>query len=290
MRIKGIPYLQGAAGKSSTVSKTGVAIHATANPKASAENEAVYAARRDDGIGAHVFYDADSGVMSCDTVQRVGHAGSNNGNLNAVAVELTGANAWTRQQWIDRLAWSLIGDGLAQVCRAHGIPAVWLTVAQMKADPRTKGFYTHDDMRRAWGGTDHTDPGPNFPKDVLINAVRTALNGGSIMADTTPNEVNDWTGLRRIESLHKNLSHTHADTGSEPNGLHVKLEEILAAARADGWSQEQRDALAEDVAARVLAVLATKIGDVIVEAMIDPRVLEAYEAAAFRGAQRAEQE
>ncbi len=51
------------------------------------------------------------------------------------------------------------------------------------------------------------------------------------VADTTPTETNDWTGLRRIESLHKNLSHTVVDAtgGGEPNGLHTKLEEILTA-------------------------------------------------------------
>lgn len=118
------------------------------------------------------------------------------------------------------------------------------------------------------------------------------LNLGADMADTTPADTNAWTGLRRLESIHKNLPELvdDATTTPEANGLHVKLEEIKAAALAGGWSQAERDALAEDIATRVLAVLATKIGDVVVEAMIDPRVLEAYEAAAFRGAQRAERE
>jgi hypothetical protein len=202
MKVPWLPYVQGAAGKSSTVSKTGIAIHATANPTATAENEAAYAARRTDGIGAHFFFDVDSGVQSCDTLQRVGHAGSTQGNTNAIAVEITGANAWTRQQWIDRVDWPLLGRSLAEVCRAHGIPARWLTVAQMQANPRTTGFYTHDDMRRAWGGTDHTDPGANFPKDVLIKAVSDALSpavtdGGFLMALTDQEQRNvlEWVAL-----------------------------------------------------------------------------------------------
>lgn len=85
--------------------------------------------------------------------------------------------------------------------------------------------------------------------------------------DTTPNEVNDWTGLRRIESLHKNLSHTVLDSagGNEPNGLHEKLQEILTAVQAAGWTQEQREALAEDIAARVLSVLAPPISEAEVD-------------------------
>jgi hypothetical protein len=45
----------------------------------------------------------------------------------------------------------------------------------MKANPRVKAFYSHDDMRRAWGGTTHTDPGANFPWDKLFAVVNAAL-------------------------------------------------------------------------------------------------------------------
>jgi hypothetical protein len=45
----------------------------------------------------------------------------------------------------------------------------------MQINPKIRAFYGHDDMRRAWGGTDHTDPGPNFPWDKLFASVNKYL-------------------------------------------------------------------------------------------------------------------
>jgi hypothetical protein len=45
----------------------------------------------------------------------------------------------------------------------------------MKSNPKVRAFYGHDDMRRAWGGTTHTDPGGGFPWDRLFAAVNEHL-------------------------------------------------------------------------------------------------------------------
>lgn len=171
MRVAGITFVQGrndypdADGR-----KYAIAIHATAN-NAPARNEAAYAQRRTDGVSAHFYVDGAEVIQSLDTAVRAGHAGSRIGNDNAVAVEITGQNAWTRQQWIDRVAWAPLGRVLAAVCAAYGIPVQRVSVQAMKDNPKVKGFYGHNDMRLAWGGTDHTDPGPNFPWDRLLSAV-----------------------------------------------------------------------------------------------------------------------
>ena len=175
MRIPGVPYVQGRNDYAdSDGRKYGIAIHNTSND-ATAEGEASYATRRTDGISAHLYVDRDSIVQSLDTGDRAGHAGSSNGNNHAVAVEITGVNGWTRQQWLDRVAWSKLGAALAHVVRKYGIAVRRASVAEMKSNPRVKAFYGHDDMRRAWGGTTHTDPGPNFPWDRLFQAVNAAL-------------------------------------------------------------------------------------------------------------------
>jgi hypothetical protein len=62
------------------------------------------------------------------------------------------------------------------VCRTYGIAVRRASAAEMQANSKVKAFYSHDDMRRAWGVTDHTDPGPNFPWDRLLAAVNAALN------------------------------------------------------------------------------------------------------------------
>lgn len=179
MRVPGIPYVQGRnAYTDRDGRKFGIAIHNTSND-ASDSAEASFATRRTDGVSAHFYVDGDSVTQSVDTRDRVGHAGSQEGNDNAIAVEITGANGWTRQQWLTGVAWDLLGRVLAQVIRHHwpdGSFAVRrASVAEMRANPKVKALYGHDDMRRAWGGTTHTDPGPSFPWDRLTGAINAAL-------------------------------------------------------------------------------------------------------------------
>ena len=190
MRVSGIPYVQGRNSYTDTDgAKYGIAIHNTSND-ASAEAEASYGARRTDGVSAHFYCDADSVIQSLDTTAKAGHAGSRVGNENAIAVEITGVNSWPRQQWLDGVAWDLLGLTLAQVCRAHGIQVRRASVSEMRTNPKVKAFYSHDDMRQAWGGTTHTDPGPNFPWDRLFEAVNGTQGAAMAQLDDVQAAVN----------------------------------------------------------------------------------------------------
>jgi N-acetyl-anhydromuramyl-L-alanine amidase AmpD len=152
--------------------KTGIAIHATANT-ASAENEASYARNRTDSVSSHFYVDDNSVIQSLDTKFLAWHAGNDEGNSRAVAIEITGQNAWTRQRWLDSVDWNGLAKLCAWICIRHNIAPRHLTVAQMQSG--APGIYTHNDMRLAWGGTDHTDPGPNFPMDYLLTLVSSEL-------------------------------------------------------------------------------------------------------------------
>ncbi len=179
MRVSSIPFVQGRnAYPDRDGKKYGIAIHNTSND-ASDSGEASYAKRRTDGVSSHFYVDGDSVTQSLDTVARAGHAGSNEGNDNAIAVEITGGNGKSRAWWLANVDWVELASVLARVIRAHwpdGSFAVRrASVAQMRANPRVKALYGHDDMRRAWGGTTHTDPGPNFPWDHLIGILRATL-------------------------------------------------------------------------------------------------------------------
>lgn len=194
MRVPFIPYIQGRNAYTDTDgTKYGIAIHATAST-ASAEDEAAYAARRTDDISSHIYADVDTAIQSVDTKDRCGHAGSRHGNENAVCIEITGLNAWTREQWLRRVNWPLLARVLAAIIRAHWPDGSFgvrrASVAEMQSNPKVKAFYGHDDMRRAWGGTTHTDPGPNFPWDHLIRVVQAAL-GGDMAEYDTANEVHN---------------------------------------------------------------------------------------------------
>lgn len=177
VKVSGIKFVQGRNySADSDHRKYGVAIHNTSN-NATAEAEASYATRRTDSVSAHFYADSDSVVQSLDTNVRSWHAGSQNGNDNAVSVEITGFNYWTRAEWLKRVAWDQLGRVLALVCLAHGIPVLRRSPEVLHANPKAGGFYGHDDMRRAWGGTSHTDPGPNFPWDHLLAVVASHING-----------------------------------------------------------------------------------------------------------------
>jgi len=251
MRIPGVPYVQGRNDYAdSDGRKYGIAIHNTSND-ATAEGEASYATRRTDGISAHLYVDRDSIVQSLDTGDRAGHAGSSNGNNHAVAVEITGVNGWTRQQWLDRVAWSKLAAALAHVVRKYGIAVRRASVAEMKSNPRVKAFYGHDDMRRAWGGTTHTDPGPNFPWDRLFQAVNAALGG----KDDDMSEKAE----SQIENLYGGWFNGGPSMGRkvDPDGAGAAAASNSAVAKFD-YALNQLDALAR----KVDAIAATPPGTV----------------------------
>lgn len=176
MKVSGIHFVQGKNAYSDVDGKKyGIAVHNTAN-NASAVAEASYATRRTDGVSAQFYADRTTVIQSLDTNTRAGHAGSSIGNDNAIAFEFTGTNDKSRQWWLENVNWSLVGRVTADVCRYHNIEVRRASVAEMKTNPKVRAFYSHDDMRRAWGGTTHTDPGPNFPWDVLFANVNTHLN------------------------------------------------------------------------------------------------------------------
>lgn len=197
MRVPFIPYVQGRnAYNDGDDRKYGLAWHNTSN-NASDTAEATYAKRRTDGVSSHFYVDKDSATQSIDTADKVGHAGSSQGNENAVCFELTGANGWTRAQWLANIDWVLAGRVAAAVIKAHWPDGSFqvrrATVAEMKANPKIKAMYGHDDMRRAWGGTTHTDPGPNFPWDHLIASIKAAQGEDGVVADYSESQMKAFT-------------------------------------------------------------------------------------------------
>lgn len=120
-----------------------------------------------------VHYVVDPGA----TVQGLDESliGWGTGNINnaAIHIEQTGYAAYTRAQWTT-------ADGLAQLDRVaalikdiagrRGIPLRWLTDDQLLAAWKGQGpggLTTHAQCTRVIGGTTHTDPGPNYPIDLL---------------------------------------------------------------------------------------------------------------------------
>jgi hypothetical protein len=169
MIVPWITYIQGRNDYTDTDGlKFGVGVHNTSNLSASAYDEAMNATHRTDGVSAHFYVDDVQIIQSIDTMDRTGHAGSQIANENAISVEITGVNSWTRDQWLNNVNWPELCKVLALLCDTYSIALRRASVQEMKNNSRVRAFYGHDDMRQAWGGTDHTDPGPNFPWDHMF--------------------------------------------------------------------------------------------------------------------------
>lgn len=163
--------------------KYGFAIHATDNKnRANAFQEAANAAHREDKVSTHFFIDKHNVVQVMDTLAKAAHAGSSTGNENAIAFEFCGMTTDPREWWLENIDWPFISSVMVEVIHAHwpngGFEIRRATVEEMKTTPRVKALYSHNDMRLAWGGTDHTDPGDGFPWDWLFDNIMSFIDYG----------------------------------------------------------------------------------------------------------------
>jgi N-acetyl-anhydromuramyl-L-alanine amidase AmpD len=147
-----------------------IVIHNTAND-APARNEADYAQRRTDSVSSHYYADDERVIQSLNTDKGAWHVGSQPGNRYGIGYELTGTNSKSTSWWKANLAWPKLTACIARDCAHWGITPQLLSIEDIKKGKRT-GIITHNQARLAWGGTDHTDPGANFPMDYLVALVK----------------------------------------------------------------------------------------------------------------------
>jgi N-acetyl-anhydromuramyl-L-alanine amidase AmpD len=151
-----------------------------------AENTAAYFANPPDGrnVSSHYTVDDDS-VVQCvrlkDSAWTVGNRPGNNRGINW---ELAGFASQTRTQWLDAFGLAMFAQ-IRPILRSDaakfGIPLTRRTVAELRA--WKPGITSHNDLRLAFGGTTHTDPGPNFPWDVFLQM----MNQGDHVTDPFQN-------------------------------------------------------------------------------------------------------
>ena len=93
-------------------------------------------------------------------------------NTDGLQLEICGYARWSRLAWyrhqatLKRSAWVV-----ARWCVRYGIPVRWLTDRQL-SDRASEGLATHVQCSRVFKGSDHTDPGPNFPADYFLWLVK----------------------------------------------------------------------------------------------------------------------
>lgn len=148
-----------------------------------AESTAAYFANPGDGrsVSSHYCVDDNSVVQCVDLDDVAWTVGNRPGNNRGINWELSGFARQTRNEWLDAFGVAMFNQ-MAPIVRSDAkrfnIPLRKLTVAELKSF--TPGITSHNDLGVAFGGTDHTDPGPNFPWDYFINVMK-----GSDMAQYT---------------------------------------------------------------------------------------------------------
>lgn len=121
----------------------------------------------DSKASAHVCIDNNS-IIQCVGDNDVAYAapGANNDGIH---LELTGFGRQTREEWLDEFGRKLLdlaGNVVGQYALKYTIPILHLTDNALRNG--APGVVGHDQVSRVYRQSDHTDPGPNFPWDVLL--------------------------------------------------------------------------------------------------------------------------
>lgn len=162
----------GFGGPRSTSGLQRVVIHTTENDFGTpAENVANYQINSETG-SYHYLVGSDGLRVRCNTDDWVTWStGNDEGNVQGLNLSFVARAAVSRSEWLAQEKMLRAGASVvADWCTKYGIPVVKVTTA--------RGICGHGDLR-VFGGTDHTDPGNNFPWDVFINYVKEAQSGSS---------------------------------------------------------------------------------------------------------------
>lgn len=150
-----------------------------------AESTAAYFANPGDGREVSSTWCADNNsIVQCvDEDDTPWTVGNRPGNYRGLNLELAGRASQTREQWLDpygRAMFAVVAPVIARSMTRWRIPNRWCSIADLEA--HRPGHTTHNDLRVAFGGTTHTDPGTEFPRDHVLDVVAAALEGDTDMA------------------------------------------------------------------------------------------------------------
>jgi hypothetical protein len=168
-----------------------------------------------------------------------------NGNPYSFNLELCGFARWTRAQWLSEgcvdgvwnprqmirhaALWVVEKKFAAKRIWGVDIPLVKLSPAQVGR--KEKGVCGHVDYTFGTGDGDHTDPGVNFPWDVLLDDANKFLNGTGEEDDMTPDEYNREVLWRRYGEENRNLVDMEREQTNRAVGIDNKLAQLVELAQ-----------------------------------------------------------
>lgn len=159
--------------------KLWIVLHTMEAPEASttANNVAEwFAGRRGEAPRASAHYCIDDRkVVCCVPPDRIAwHAPG--ANRYGIGLEHAGFARQRKDEWADSFSRRMIALSVvlaAQLCRRFRIPPLYCAARDLRL--RSGGITTHAEVSRAWGKSDHTDPGTSFPIGSYIARVRELL-------------------------------------------------------------------------------------------------------------------
>lgn len=181
----------------------GIAVHTTENPITSrAIDVAEWQASSQTGSYNEVV-DAKQNVVICNTDDWQVWATGNKGNDILLHLSFVARASMTRAEWLAQLP--MLDTGAQRAARwvkKYNFPVKKVTVSDLP------GFVGHADTR-VWGGTDHTDPGVNFPWDVFLDLVKKYVTGTAPKPDTESKEPTAMTNeqSQKLNRVHHELTH-----------------------------------------------------------------------------------
>lgn len=166
-----------------------------------AEACAAYFAKPTTKASAHYCVDRNS-IVQCVGVKDVAWAAPGC-NHNGIQIEFAGYARQTLAQWNDAYSSQMLQLGaelVAALCKRHSIPVRFVNAAGLRNGVR--GITTHAEVSKAFGKSNHSDPGVNFPiapfvssvmhETALMNAPKPKvvtfqlLNNGKVIAESDP--------------------------------------------------------------------------------------------------------
>lgn len=90
-------------------------------------------------------------------------------NTTGLHIEQAGHAAWAKARWlmhiktIQRAAYQS-----ARWCDTYKIEPRWLTVDELRSDLQRSGITSHSNVSKAFGKTDHSDPGRGYPVSTFL--------------------------------------------------------------------------------------------------------------------------
>ena len=203
-----------------------IVYHANQGPeRGSLEGLLAFCQNKANGASYNRIVDARGRIGLSNDDNYIPWAAGTTGNRIGLHVCALGYAEQSRAEWLDPEA---LLDGLALQTAAwsqqYGIPLVKISGADLRA--RKRGVCGHADISDAWHEVDHTDPGPNFPYDVVLAKARALLN------PTTEEDDMAFTDedRRKLNEVHEQVRKGWPQLGSNEKGEPLTLVDGVAKA------------------------------------------------------------